>query len=52
MLDTRDLSHFVRPIDGGAARIDLAVDGITCAGCMAAIERGIAALPPRARASI
>jgi Cu2+-exporting ATPase len=45
MLDTRDLSHFVRRGDGGAARIDLAVDGITCAGCMAAIERGISALP-------
>jgi P-type Cu2+ transporter len=45
MLDTRDLSHFVRRTDGGAARIDLAVDGITCAGCMAAIERGISALP-------
>jgi P-type Cu2+ transporter len=45
MLETRDLSHFVRPIGGGAARIDLAVEGITCAGCMAAIERGISALP-------
>ncbi len=52
MLDTRDLSHFVRPIDGGAARIDLAVDGITCAGCMAAIERGIAALPQVTRARV
>jgi P-type Cu2+ transporter len=45
MLERSDLSHFVRHIDGGAARIDLAVDGITCAGCMAAIERGISALP-------
>jgi len=52
MLDTRDLSHFVRPIDGGAARIDLAVDGISCAGCMAAIERGIAALPQVTRARV
>jgi P-type Cu2+ transporter len=45
MRERSDLSHFVRRIDGGAARIDLAVDGITCAGCMAAIERGISALP-------
>jgi P-type Cu2+ transporter len=45
MLAKTDLSHFVRHGDGGAARIDLAVDGITCAGCMAAIERGISALP-------
>jgi Cu2+-exporting ATPase len=45
MLERSDLSHFVRHTDGGAARIDLAVDGITCAGCMAAIERGISALP-------
>jgi Cu2+-exporting ATPase len=45
MLARTDLSHFVRHGDGGAARIDLAVDGITCAGCMAAIERGISALP-------
>src|SRR6266568_1053955 len=52
MLDTRDLSHFVRPIDGGAARIELAVDGISCAGCMAAIERGIAALPQVTRARV
>ena len=45
MLAKTDLSHFVRYGDGGAGRIDLAVDGITCAGCMAAIERGISALP-------
>jgi P-type Cu2+ transporter len=45
MLARTDLSHFVRHGDGGAARIDLAVDGITCAGCMAAIERGVSALP-------
>jgi P-type Cu2+ transporter len=45
MLARTDFSHFVRHGDGGAARIDLAVDGITCAGCMAAIERGVSALP-------
>jgi Cu2+-exporting ATPase len=52
MLERSDLSHFVRQLDGGAARIDLAVDGITCAGCMAAIERGIAALPQVTRARV
>jgi len=54
MNETRDLSHFVRHIDGGVARIDLAVDGMACAGCMSKIERGLSALPSitRARANL
>ena len=54
MNETRDLSHFVRHIDGGVARIDLAVEGMACAGCMSKIERGLSALPSitRARANL
>jgi len=54
MSDTRDLSHFVRHIEGGVARIDLAVEGMACAGCMSKIEKGLSALPSvtRARANL
>lgn len=41
----RDLSTFVRPGEGGGDAMDLAVGGIKCAGCMAAIEKGLAAEP-------
>ena len=33
---TADLSHFVRHLDGGTARLELAVDGITCAAASCA----------------
>lgn len=36
-----DLSLFVQPLDQGLARIDLAVDGITCATCMPIIESAL-----------
>ncbi|MGL4286251.1 MAG: hypothetical protein ACRCVA_07905, partial [Phreatobacter sp.] len=39
--DDADLSLFVQPLDGGLARLDLAVDGITCAACMPIIEAGL-----------
>jgi P-type Cu2+ transporter len=54
MSDTRDLSHFVRHIEGGVARLDLAVEGMACAGCMSKIERGLSTLPSitRARANL
>jgi Cu2+-exporting ATPase len=45
MAEARDLSHFVKHLDGGRARLDLAVDGITCAACMRAIEGGLSAMP-------
>jgi Cu2+-exporting ATPase len=41
----RDLSHFVKHLDAGLEHMDLAVEGVTCAGCMAKIERGLFALP-------
>jgi P-type Cu2+ transporter len=41
MPELRDLSHFVRQLDHGAAAMDLAVEGIRCAGCMTTIENGL-----------
>jgi Cu2+-exporting ATPase len=51
MSDARDLAHFLR-WDGGTARLELAVDGINCAGCMAKIERGLSAVPAVTRARV
>ena len=42
---TRDFSHYVKDIGSGLSHIDLAVEGVSCAGCMAKIERGLSALP-------
>src|SRR2546423_5561179 len=45
MQATRDSSHYVRHLGSGLSHIDLAVEGVSCAGCMAKIERGLSALP-------
>ncbi len=45
MQATRDFSHYVRHLDSGLSHIDLAVEGVSCAGCMSKIERGLSALP-------
>lgn len=45
MQATRDFSHYVRHLGSGLSHIDLAVEGVSCAGCMSKIERGLAALP-------
>ena len=42
---SRDFSHFVRTAGEGVQHIDLAVEGVHCAGCMAKIERGLSAIP-------
>lgn len=42
---TRDFSHYVRAAGTGLQHIDLAVEGVHCAGCMAKIERGLSAIP-------
>src|SRR6266513_4249472 len=42
---TRDFSHYVRDLGSGLSHIDLAVEGVNCAGCMSKIERGLAAIP-------
>ena len=45
MQSTRDFSHYVREAGPGLQHIDLAVEGVSCAGCMSKIERGLQALP-------
>jgi Cu2+-exporting ATPase len=45
MQATRDFSHYVRDAGSGLSHIDLAVDGVHCAGCMSKIERGLSAIP-------
>ena len=41
----RDFSHYVKDAGRGLQRIDLAVEGVSCAGCMSKIERGLSAIP-------
>jgi Cu2+-exporting ATPase len=45
MQATRDFSHYVKDLGSGLSHIDLAVEGVNCAGCMSKIERGLSALP-------
>lgn len=45
MQAVRDFSHYVRAAGSGLSRIDLAVEGVSCAGCMSKIERGLSAIP-------
>jgi P-type Cu2+ transporter len=52
MAETRDLSYFVRHIDGGIARMELAVEGMKCGSCMRAIENGLAAIPQTTSARV
>jgi P-type Cu2+ transporter len=41
----RDLSFFVRHQKDGVASLELAVEGMRCAGCMASIENAVMKLP-------
>jgi P-type Cu2+ transporter len=41
----RDFSHYVKDVGSGLQHIDLAVEGVNCAGCMSKIERGLSAIP-------
>jgi len=45
MQATRDFSHYVKDAGPGLQHIDLAVEGVSCAGCMSKIERGLSAIP-------
>jgi Cu2+-exporting ATPase len=45
MQATRDFSLYVKHIGSGLSHIDLAVEGVSCAGCMSKIERGLSAMP-------
>ena len=45
MQSTLDFSHYLKSAGNGLVHLDLAVDGINCAGCMAKIERNLSRLP-------
>jgi P-type Cu2+ transporter len=45
MQATRDFSHYVKDLGSGLSHMDLAVEGVSCAGCMSKIERGLSAIP-------
>ena len=47
----RDFSHFVKH-NAGTAGMDLALEGVSCAGCVAKIERGVFALPAITKARV
>ena len=52
MQPTRDFSHYVKDAGPGLQHIDLAVEGVHCAGCMSKIERGLSAIPDVTRARV
>jgi P-type Cu2+ transporter len=45
MQSTLDFSHYLKSTGEGLVHLDLAVDGINCAGCMAKIERNLSKIP-------
>jgi P-type Cu2+ transporter len=45
MQTMRDFSHYVKDRGSGLQHIDLAVEGVHCAGCISKIERGLSAIP-------
>src|SRR3954454_10627785 len=52
MQSTRDFSHYVKDLCAGFSHIDLAVEGVSCAGCMSKIERGLSSIPDVTRARV
>jgi P-type Cu2+ transporter len=45
MQSSVDFSHYLKEAGGGLLHLDLAVEGINCAGCMAKIERNLSKIP-------
>jgi Cu2+-exporting ATPase len=45
MESTVDFSHYLKSTGTGLLHLDLAVEGINCAGCMAKIERNLSKIP-------
>ena len=45
MQSTVDFSHYLKNAGSGLLHLDLAVEGINCAGCMAKIERNLSKIP-------
>lgn len=52
MAESIDVSAFVRHTGNGRAAMDIAVEGIRCAGCATAIERGLSGEPGIAQARV
>src|SRR5579863_1977690 len=52
MQSTLDFSHYLKSTGEGLVHLDLAVDGINCAGCMAKIERNLSKIPDVASARV
>ena len=48
----RDLGSFVTAVGDGIEHMDLAVEGVRCAGCMAKIEKGLSGVPGITRARL
>ncbi|MCT8970640.1 heavy metal translocating P-type ATPase [Microbaculum marinisediminis] len=48
----RDLKSFVTAVGDGIEHMDLAVEGVRCAGCMAKIEKGLGTVPGITRARL
>src|ERR1700758_584046 len=45
MQSNPDFSHYLKSAGSGLVHLDLAVEGINCAGCMAKIERNLSKIP-------
>src|SRR5262252_9080907 len=45
MQSTLDFSHYLKNAGPGLLHLELAVEGINCAGCMAKIERNLSKMP-------
>jgi Cu2+-exporting ATPase len=45
MQSNPDFSHYLKSAGSGLVHLDLAVEGISCAGCMAKIERNMSEIP-------
>ncbi len=47
-----DFSHYLKSAGPGVLHLDLAVEGISCAGCMAKIERNLSKIPDVTKARV
>ena len=52
MAEARDFSLYVRPRGGGVVAMDLAVEGVSCGGCIRRIETALKHLPGVAEARL
>lgn len=52
MPEARDFSIFIRPQGGGVVAMDLAVEGVSCGGCIRRIEHALKLVPGVAEARL